>query len=261
MKILVSNDDGVSSPGLTTLAWALRKVGEVYVVAPDRERTAAGHSLTLHKPLRVTEVGERTFAVNGTPTDCVNLGVMTLMPERPQLVVSGINQGENLGDDITYSGTVSAAMEAVLLGIPSFAVSQVGESDFHFEAAAEFAVRLARLVIEHGLDEHTLLNVNVPNLPLEEIRGARFTCLGRRIYDQNSIIEKVDPRGKKYYWIAGSRLSWRASGNANADYEAIQRNEVSVTPIRLDLTDHHALERLSSWERGLNGDRPGRDAE
>lgn len=249
MLILITNDDGIRSPGIKALARALRRVGEIYIVAPDRERTAAGHSLTLHKPLRIEPQGPRMFGVSGTPTDCVNLAVNGILPRRPDLVVSGINQGGNLGDDITYSGTVSAAMEGTLLGIPSIAISQLGEERFHFEAAAPLAVRLARWVHRFGLPPDTLLNVNVPNLSLKEIGGLRVTCLGKRIFDSNSVIEKKDPRGKTYYWIGGNRIAWELK--KDTDQEAVEQGMVSVTPIHLDLTNHAALSVLRDLEKHL----------
>jgi 5'-nucleotidase len=245
--ILVSNDDGIGSEGVHQLAKALSKIGETVIVVPDRERSAASHALTLHKPLRIDKVRDGIYTVNGTPTDCINLGVNhILQKKRPDLVVSGINRGGNLGDDVTYSGTVSAAFEGTLLRIPSFAVSLVAEGGFHFEAAAEVSVLLAMRVLQEGLPQGVLLNVNVPNLAWEEVKGIRITRQGRRIYDPNTIIEKVDPRGRKYYWIGGSRLSWEK--DPGSDFEAIEENRVSVTPLRLDLTDHAAEKKLKSWE-------------
>jgi len=178
--ILVSNDDGVHSPGLHLLAERLGEIGEVYVVAPDRERTAASHALTLHKPLRLECLKERVYSVNGTPTDCVNLAVNHILPEKPALLASGINKGGNLGDDVTYSGTVSAAMEGILLGIPSFAVSLVAKKDFDFEGAADFSVKLAAQILKRGLPHYTLFNVNVPNLPSHQIQGVQMTSLGKK---------------------------------------------------------------------------------
>lgn len=237
--ILVSNDDGIDSEGIVALAVALKRVGEIYVVATDRERSAAGHSLTLHEPLRVDEVGRRMYAVNGTPTDCVNLAVNGILPKRPDLVVSGINKGANLGDDVTYSGTVSAAMEGTLLDIPSFAVSLATKRKLPFEAAAAFAVKLARYILKHGLPRDTLLNVNVP--PTKTIKGYRITRQGKRIYD-NAIIEKVDPRGKKYYWIGGNELKWE--GDHETDFYAVSKKYISITPVHLDLTNYDAIEEL-----------------
>jgi len=260
MLILVTNDDGIRSQGILVLARALKRVGEVYVVAPDRERTAAGHSLTLHKPLRIEAMGPRMFGVSGTPTDCVNLAVNEILPRQPDLVVSGINRGGNLGDDVTYSGTVSAAMEGTLLGIHSIAMSQLGEDRFHFETAARFAVRLARQVHRRGLPPDTLLNVNVPDLPPRGTKGARVTCLGRRVFDSNNVIKKKDPRGKTYYWIGGNRIAWE--DRKDTDQEAIEDGWISVTPVHLDLTNYTALAALRDWEKGWRPPnrrrRPGR---
>ena len=245
MRILVTNDDGIQSPGLTILAKALGRIGEVWVVAPDRERTAVAHAVTLHKPLRVHRMAPRVFTVNGTPVDCVNLALLKVMPKPPAIVVSGINKGVNLGDDVMYSGTVSAAMEGTILGVPSIAVSQEGWEEFQFSAGARYAVRVAQLVLSHGLPEETLLNMNVPNRPLRDIKGARITCLSRRRFD-DPIIEKQDPHGRTYYWIAGKRISW--SRNKGADHEAIEKGFVSITPIRLDSTHHEVLGQFRPWE-------------
>ena len=250
MIILVSNDDGVHSPGLHLLAERLGEIGEVYVVAPDRERTAASHALTLHKPLRLECLKERVYSVNGTPTDCVNLAVNHILPEKPTLLVSGINKGGNLGDDITYSGTVSAAMEGILLGIPSFAVSLVAKKDFNFEGAADFSVKLAVQILKRGLPHYTLLNVNVPNLPSHLIQGVQMTSLGKRIYDEDLVIENIDPRGKHYYWIAGNKIRWEEG--KETDNIAIESNQISVTPVHLDLTHYEALPKLKAWLPDLN---------
>ncbi|MFQ5585400.1 MAG: 5'/3'-nucleotidase SurE [Thermodesulfobacteriota bacterium] len=237
--ILVSNDDGIDSEGIFALADALKRVGEVYVVAPDRERSAASHSLTLHKPLRVDKVGKRMYAVNGTPTDCVNLAINGILPKRPDIVVSGINRGGNLGDDVTYSGTVSAAIEGTLLDVPSFAVSLATKRNFNFEAAAEFSIRLSRHIIRDGLPEDTLLNVNVP--PVRRVKGYRITRQGKRIYD-NAIVEKVDPRGKKYYWIGGNELKWE--GGRDTDFYSVSKGYISITPLHLNMTNDDSLEDL-----------------
>jgi len=245
MRILVTNDDGIHSPGLTALAKALSRVGEVWVVAPDRERTAVAHALTLHKPLRVNQLGTRIYAVNGTPVDCVNLAVLKLLSAPPDLLVSGINKGVNLGDDVLYSGTVSAAMEGTILGVPSMAVSQEGQEHFYFDAGARYAVRIARLILKEGLPDETLVNLNIPNRPFRSITGVRVTCLSRRRFD-NPIIEKVDPHGRTYYWIAGTRVSW--SRSKDADHEALEQGAVSLTPIHLDTTHHGVLDRFRKWE-------------
>jgi 5'-nucleotidase len=253
MRILVTNDDGISSAGLTVLAEALGKLGEVWVVAPDRERTAVAHAVTLHKPLRVHRQAKRRFTVNGTPVDCVNLALQSILPAPPQLLVSGINKGVNLGDDVLYSGTVSAAVEGTILGIPSIAVSQEGRETFRFSVGAAHAMRIARLVLEQGLPEETLLNVNIPDRPLGRTTHVRVTCLSRRRFD-NPIIEKVDPHGRTYYWIAGTRVSW--SRNKDSDHEAIAEGAVSLTPIHLDSTHYGAMDRFRAWEPLLRrGDR------
>lgn len=240
--ILVTNDDGVLSPGIQILAKRLREIDPVVVtVAPDRERSAAGHSMTLHRPLLIEKIREDIYSVNGTPTDCVNIAVKGLLDERPRLVVSGINKGPNLGDDVTYSGTVAGAIEARLLGIPSLAVSLNARQDFLFADAAEVAARIASLVIEKGMSEGTLLNVNVPNLPLSEIQGTAITRLGKRIYHQMTV-ERVDPRGKKYYWIGGGDPDWERE--EGTDFDAIDRKLVSITPLHLDLTDYDSFARL-----------------
>ncbi len=244
--ILVSNDDGVHSEGIIALANAVQDVGEVVVVAPDRERSAVSHSLTLHRPLRVEELGPRRYAVNGTPTDCVNLAVNGVLHRRPALVLSGINKGANLGDDVTYSGTVSAAMEGTLLGVPSVAISLLGRQGFDFAASAAFAARLARWVLERGLPRDTLLNVNVP-APQEgrPVRGFALTRMGRRRYG-DAIVEKTDPRGKKYYWIGGEELEF--VDEEGTDFHAVSQGLISVTPIHLDLTNYKSFEALKALE-------------
>jgi len=251
MRILVTNDDGIHSPGITVLAKALAAIGEVWVVAPDRERTAVAHAVTLHKPLRLHRIAARTFSVNGTPVDCVNLALLKVMPKLPHLVVSGINKGVNLGDDVLYSGTVSAAVEGTILGVPSLAVSQEGAEKFRFEVGATYAVRVARLILARGLPEETLLNVNIPDRSRQGVRGVRVTCLSRRRF-HNPIIEKLDPHGRKYYWIAGKRISW--SRSKDADHEAIEEGFVSITPIRLDSTHHGVLDQFRAWEPMIKRD-------
>lgn len=259
--ILVTNDDGVDSPGLHALARALRGLGHVWVVAPDRERTAVAHALTLHKPLRLNRLAPRVFSVNGTPSDCVNLALKKVLPAAPALVVSGINRGVNLGDDVTYSGTVSAALEGTILGVPSIAVSQESGRNrlaFRFEVGAAYARRVAKLVLERGLPPETLLNVNVPDRPRNRIKGVKVTSLSRRRFE-DPIVEKVDPHGRKYYWIAGIRVSWER--RKDADHEAVRRGLVSVTPIHLDVTNYGVLEELCRWEPILQkGGRAGRAA-
>ncbi len=243
--ILVTNDDGVYSPGIQILAKRLRELDTVAIVAPDRERSAAGHSMTLHRPLLIEEIKEFMYSVNGTPTDCVNIAVKGLLKETPRLVVSGINKGPNLGDDVTYSGTVAGAIEGILLGIPSFAISLTAREDFLFAEAAEVAVRTAGQVLEQGLPAGTLLNINVPNLPISEMEGTRITRLGKRIYHQMTV-ERVDPRGKKYYWIGGGEPDWERE--EGTDLDAVDRKYVSITPLHLDMTDYSSFDRLRPME-------------
>ncbi len=252
--ILVSNDDGIRSAGLRALAESLQGLGEVMVVAPDRERSAAGHSLTLTQPLRATAVDAGWYSVDGTPTDCITLAVMELLPRRPALVAAGINHGSNLGDDVTYSGTVASAIEATLQGVPAFAISVAGEGELDFRAAAACARRLAEEILRHGMPRDTLLNVNVPDLPREAIRGIAITRQGRRVYSE-TVVRNVDPRGKTYYWIGGAAATWEQSGGGT-DYDAVRDGWISVTPLHLDLTNHGALAELRSWRLSLNGGPP-----
>jgi len=245
MHIMVTNDDGIHSAGIKALAAALRELGEVTVVAPDRERSAAGHSLTLHSPLRVFELREGFYAIDGTPTDCVNMGIHSLLPARPDLVVSGINHGSNLGDDITYSGTVAAAIEATLMGIPAIAVSLACfERTGHFPVAAGIAVRVARQVLAKGLPPDTFLNVNVPNCPVEELNPPLVTRQGKRSF-VGTIVGKTDPRGRKYYWIGSGEADF--NDYEGTDFHAINRNHVSITPLHLDLTNYESMKVISSW--------------
>ena len=254
MKILISNDDGIGAPGLKVLAEALAVLGEVTVVAPDRERSAAGHSLTLNRPLRASRVDRNWFSVDGTPSDCVALALTGLLPRPPDLVVAGINEGANLGDDVTYSGTVAAAAEATLGGCPAFAVSLAVDGEGrHLKTAARFALVVAREVSARGLPPGTLLNVNVPNQPLDRLRGVAITRQGRRTYSE-TIIEKVDPRGKTYYWIGGGPPRWEPG--QDTDYEAVRAGAVSITPLHLDLTNYGALEALRAWDLSPNGHGP-----
>ncbi len=250
MIILVSNDDGIQSEGIRCLETALASLGEVYTVAPDQEQSAVSHSLTLHRPLRIDEVGPRRFAVNGTPTDCVHLAVKGFLNLRPDVVVSGINKGPNLGDDVTYSGTVAAALEGALLGIPAIAVSLVTfSSPYRFEAAAEFSALLAEAIVGPRFPSDSLLNVNVPNLPRDRIRGYRYTRQGKRHYADH-IEMRTDPRGRKYYWIGGDDLGFDPI--EGSDCVAIHDDYISVTPLRGDLTHHAALDTIRdvrlAWE-------------
>ncbi|HEY7362546.1 MAG TPA: 5'/3'-nucleotidase SurE [Methylomirabilota bacterium] len=242
--LLVTNDDGAHAEGLAALAAALEDLGEVYVIAPEREQSACGHALTLHRPLRVTRLRDRWFAVNGTPSDCVNLGVLGFLPERPVLVASGINHGANLGDDVTYSGTVSAAMEGTLLGVSSLAVSLLDGGDF--TQAGDVARLVAARVLVEGLPAKTLLNVNVPP---RAPRGVRVTRLGHRVYTEK-IVEQRDPRGRTHYWIGGSEPRWEAL--EGTDMAAIHDGFVAVSPVHLDLTAHRTLVQMADWSGTLS---------
>jgi 5'-nucleotidase len=243
--ILVSNDDGVDADGLKALAGTLKKLGRVVVVAPDRERSAASHALTLHSPLRIKKLGPDLYAVDGTPTDCINLGINGLLKQHPDLIVSGINHGGNLGDDIHYSGTVSAAMEGGIMGVPSISISVVGRKNVDFKLAARFAARLAQKVIRSPLPKGVILNVNVPNLPAKKIKGYVFTRQGKRNYG-NIIVEKKDPRGQKYFWIAGDEAS--SEDIPNSDCNAIAAGKISITPLRVDATDYDTFQLTRKWK-------------
>jgi 5'-nucleotidase len=238
-RILVTNDDGVRSDGIHALADALAPIGEVVVVAPHVEASAIGHALTLRRPLRMERIAERVFEVDGTPTDCVNIAVAKIFDAMPDLVVSGINKGFNLGDDTTYSGTVAGAMEGALLGIPSLAISlerTSGEYDFAPSAAA--AAALARLVLERGLPARTFLNVNVPP---GRPKGFRLTVQAKRNH-VTVVDERCDPRGKPYYWIEEGQNDW--APHDRSDYQAVRDGYVSVTPLHPDLTNHAAFAEL-----------------
>lgn len=243
MLILVTNDDGIHAPGIAALADSLQELGRVVVVAPDRDRSAIGHALTLHAPLRANELRNDVFSVDGTPTDCVNLGIHGLFQGVPDLVVAGINRGANLGDDITYSGTVCAAMEATLMGVPALAISLGGGSfsPEEYRNAAVAALYLARKVMQQGLPPDTFLNVNVPQ---GSVRGIRLTRQGRRRYG-DVVVEKIDPRGRKYYWLGGGTCEFEAA--EGTDCHAVHEGFISVTPLHLDLTNFESFERLSNW--------------
>jgi 5'-nucleotidase len=248
-KILVTNDDGINSDGLIKLEEAMKQVGDVYVVAPASEMSGASHSLTLARPLRIRRIDARHWTVDGTPTDCVTLALNTILApdERPDVCVSGINHGGNLGDDATYSGTVAGALEATILGIPGLAFSLVATEHFDFTYAARFATTAVRKVLAEGLPEGTLLNINFPQ---GAIKGVRVTTQG--IKNAVSVItEGVDPRGKPYYWIGQKIL--RDLNADGTDYYAVRQGLVSVTPMRTDMTNHAALERIADWGE-LRGD-------
>jgi 5'-nucleotidase len=247
--ILVTNDDGIEAPGLLALAEALAAVGRVVVVAPERDNSAASHSLTMRRPLLVRELAPDRFAIDGTPTDCVIVGVGKLLPDRPKLLVSGINPGPNLGDDISYSGTVSAAIEGTMIGIPSLAVSLAGDPAIGFELAATFAARLAGMILAQGLPPDTLLNLNVPARPAGEIQGVRFTRQGRRKYD-GALLETADPWGRRHYWIGGGTPV--LDQGQDTDVQAVLSGWLSITPLHLDHTNYGALDYLArDWTQPL----------
>jgi 5'-nucleotidase len=240
-KILVTNDDGIDSRGIAVLADAMQELGEVFVIAPADEMSAISHALTLNAPLSYKKVDERKFKIYGTPSDCVYLGVAHIISERPDLVVSGINIGQNMGEDITYSGTVAAAFEGCILGIPSIAFSLLGNPPKRFESASAYCTAIAREVMKNGLPESVLLNVNYPDSP---IKGHRITCLGARSYSEN-VHEIKDPRGKMYYWIGGEKARWKKI--KGSDYEAVMEGYVSITPLHLDLTHKRSISDLAKW--------------
>jgi 5'-nucleotidase len=245
-RILITNDDGIYSEGIRKLADALRDLGEIIIVAPDREQSAASHALTLNRPLRLLQLQENEWIVDGTPTDCVNLAVLKLMKDdRPDIVVSGINFGPNLGDDVTYSGTISAAFEGALLNIPSIALSALVGKNFSFARCAEFAARLTRHVLDGERDPHIILNVN---FPVSDFKGVKVTRLGKRVYSEG-VVERLDPRGRKYYWIGGDPPTWHPG--EGTDFEAVQNGYVSITPLHLDLTHHDSIPRLKPLEELL----------
>ena len=249
MKILVSNDDGYLATGINALTNALEQVADVTVVAPDRNRSAASNSLTLARPLRVSSFGERRFKVDGTPSDCVHLAVTGLLVEEPDLVVSGINHGANLGDDVIYSGTVAAAMEGRFLGLPTIAVSLVGKTLVgaqltHFDTAARIALELVQKIERAGLAPDTVLNVNVPDLAYEELTGVRATRLGFR-HKSEQILKETDPYGRPIYWVGPAGAGQDAG--EGTDFHAIEQGAVSVTPLRVDLTRYEAVSGIADW--------------
>lgn len=243
--ILLTNDDAYHAEGLKALHQGLSGLGRLVVVAPDRDRSAASHALTLVHPLRPKSHGADRWSVDGTPTDCVNLGVLGLLDARPDLIVSGINAGLNVGDDVTYSGTIAAAIEGTVLGVPSIAVSQDGPP-FAFERGAAIARTVAAKVLADGLPRDTLININVPAGP---IQGLRITRQGRREYHE-PIVKREDPRGKVYYWIGGKPSGWR--DDPECDHAAILASFVSITPLHIDLTNHAALATIGAWSLAIS---------
>ncbi|MFN3234057.1 MAG: 5'/3'-nucleotidase SurE [Gammaproteobacteria bacterium] len=244
MKILLSNDDGYLAPGIRALLKVLNEVAEVIMVAPDRNRSGVSNSLTLDRPLRVTTHSDGGHSVNGTPTDCVHLAITGLLDEMPDIVISGINEGSNLSDDVLYSGTVAAATEGRFLGLPAIAVSLSGHHAQHYDTAAQITKQIVERLQKHPLPIDTILNVNVPDLPMSEIKGIQVTRLGTR-HSAQEMIESEDPRKNKVFWVG-------LPGNAQdagpgTDFYAVERGYISITPLQLDLTHYRAFEHLSTW--------------
>ena len=248
MNILVSNDDGVDAPGLSALHRALAESFSVTVVAPDRNCSAASSSLTLTNPLRTTTRANGFIAVNGTPTDCVHLALNMLLPQDPNLVVSGINAGGNLGDDVIYSGTVAAAMEGRYMGLPAVAVSLAGKELAHYDSAGYYAAKIVSQLKACPLPANQILNVNVPDLPLDQIKGIKVTRLGAR-HRATSMVKMADPGGRTIYWVGP--LAKEDDAGPGTDFYAIANGYVSITPITVDLTAHHRIEKLTKWAKEL----------
>jgi 5'-nucleotidase len=245
MRILLTNDDGIGAVGLQALRTSISRLGgEVYVVAPDRNQSATSHSLSLSQPLWVDELEDRVFSVQGTPTDCVMLAIRYLLKRKPDIILSGINHGPNLGDDVSYSGTVAAAIEGTMLGVLSLAISLADWKPVDFVPASEVAAGLCQLVLKHGLPEDTYLNVNIPHVNREEMSGVEITRLGKRIY-RDAVESRTDEKGNSFLWIGGQQPSWE--GGEKTDFIAIEANKISITPLHLDLTNYRALEELSRW--------------
>ena len=244
MKILISNDDGYLATGINALTDALERVADVVVVAPDRNRSAASSSLTLHTPLRVSRYGENRYKVDGTPSDCVHLAVTGFLDEEPDLVVSGINHGANLGDDVIYSGTVAAAMEGRFLGLPTIAVSLVGHDLKHFDAAARVAAELVQKIERSSLAPDIVLNVNVPDRPYDELTGLYATRLGFR-HKAEQILKDTDPYGRPIYWVGPAGKGQDAG--EGTDFFAIEQGGVAITPLKVDLTRHEAVQGIADW--------------
>jgi 5'-nucleotidase len=249
MNILCTNDDGYLATGIRVLAAAAGSLGSVTTVAPDREQSATSHALTLHHPLRARRTVDGGFVVDGTPTDCVILALNELMPDSPDVCLSGVNHGSNMGEDVLYSGTVAAAMEATVVGIPAIAVSYTGDRHEELEGWEGLLARLLeRLLDTRSFPKQTLFNVNLPGIAPEEVRGIRITSLGRRRYAE-SITRARDPSGKEYFWIGGGVAAW--SGPDDSDFQAVRDGWISVTPLHLDLTDYRLLEEIRGWDLAL----------
>ena len=244
MRILLSNDDGYFAPGLNILAEHLSKLAEITVVAPERNRSGASNSLTLDRPLSVRKANNGFFYVNGTPTDCVHIALTGLMDAVPDMVISGINDGANMGDDTIYSGTVAAAMEGYLLEIPSMAISMSQHNSVHFETAARVTVELVQKHLASGFTSPTLLNVNVPDVPYDQLKGRAITRLGKR-HKADPVIQLKTPRGDTVYWVGAAGKP--NDGGEGTDFYAVVHNQVSISPIQVDLTKHNQLDELRNW--------------
>jgi 5'-nucleotidase len=249
MKILISNDDGVMAAGIAALVKELSTIAEIEVMAPDRNRSGASNSLTLSRPLRVQRLDNGHYSVEGTPTDCVHLALTGFIESGFDMVVSGINHGANLGDDILYSGTVAAAMEGRSLGFPALAISMVGDNIHHFDTGALIAKHLAMTLQDHNLPSQTILNVNVPDVPFHQIKGFQVTRLGTR-HTAAPIVKEEDPRGHPIYWIGPPGLE--ADAGPGTDFYAVNQGYVSVTPLHLDMTNYKIFDRVSNWLSGIN---------
>ena len=250
MRILISNDDGYRAEGIEVLARTLATNADITVVAPERNRSGASNSLTLERPLRCHHAGGAVYYVDGTPTDCVHLAITGLLQEEPDIVVSGINAGANLGDDVLYSGTVAAAMEGRFLGLPAIAISLAGQQLRNYDSAAKVAELIVARLQAHPLSMDTILNINVPDLPWEQIEGLEVTRLGHR-HKAEPVIKSKDPRGRDIYWVGPAGAEQDAG--PGTDFHAIRHNRVSITPIKVDLSDHQSLQELSQWIGGIDG--------
>ncbi len=248
MNILVSNDDGFLAPGINILTKALKEFAKVTVVAPDRNRSGASNSLTLDNPLRIVTAENGFFAVNGTPTDCVHLAVTGLLTEMPDMVVSGINEGSNLSDDVLYSGTVAAATEGRFLGLPSIAISLAGPKCEHYDAAAKVATLLIKQLVKDKIPADTVLNVNVPDLPYSQLKGFQVTRLGTRHIAEPTIKES-DPRGRRIFWVG--QPGPEQDAGPGTDFHAVNSGYVSITPLHLDLTHYKVFDQLAGWTKSL----------
>ncbi len=244
MRILLTNDDGIASPALAQLKRVLTPFGRVITIAPDRNQSATSQSLTLHRPLRIHEAGEDTYSVDGTPTDCVLVAFHGQLGDKPDFVVSGINHGPNMGEDVFYSGTVAAAIEGVLQGVPGVAASLVTRQQTDFREPADTVGSIVRQVLERGLMRRLLLNINIPFMPRANLGGVRITRLGTRVYE-DTLVRKVDPRGRDYFWIGGEDPVWRP--DEGTDFHTVDSGFVSVTPLQLELTDHALRADMGSW--------------